>query len=257
MRQADSVGGKARSVAPLNFEWAASLDRNTGVASAYEVSNLPPVISNKCSAVDTKSHGHLLKKKAKSVFPMYPFWLCSKKVTYGFLRAVPIAEEHGGVSIQDSIFHLNLLNAGAPRWKKNESTKHQGKKRRGVNVNERVEVTCEFPITGGLLALPKHSKKECGSIQLSLVSHHKDTASLQRSPATDRGDTKRLSPSYTLESAVVNFRPAIGGAAPVPIVRQWFYLYTQRLVHAYVMRQFHGFCRESLLEQQHVHPCDC
>jgi len=234
---------------PVNFEWRASLDRKTGRASSYEISTLNTA-NKKCPMTEAT-----VVKHAESCFKTYPSWLCSKQVSYGFLRVFP--DNIGGLSIQDSLLGLTLLKFGAPRCRRTPGKSMESLQHCVDNDdNKIVQVLCEFPITGGVLAYPPGpSNVERGSIRLSLVSNSSERQTLFRNRLEPRKQSSTFgTASLAVESAIVNFQPAIGGPPPVSAVRQWVYLYTQRLVHAHVMRRFHGHCYKTLILKQATQP---
>jgi len=95
------------------YEWTASLDRTTGVATSKETSNLV------CKS----------NKSAANIFKDYPNWLCSGRVTLGLFRAVPSPKN--GVALKTRLLGTTMLEFGSPRV---------------------FGSRCELPITGGLLA---------------------------------------------------------------------------------------------------------
>jgi hypothetical protein len=232
----------------LNFQWNASLDRDTGKASSYEVSSTG---TSRQQRSEPSSVDKTARMIIESCFQKYPLWLCSKQVTFGLLRAtspaasVSTTQIGDDTSIQDSIFRWNLLIFGIPRRKqevvlitKTTTTTSRSKNRIGsTNNNKMVKITYEYPIKGGILTYRSSlttslTDEERGSIQLSLLYPQPNKFTTSNTP-------------WIIESEVVNFQPSIGGPPPVPRVRQLMYLYSQRLVHAYVMRQFHLFCHKS------------
>lgn len=243
-------------VACWNFQWNASLDRNTGKASSYEQSSIKLSTQQQeqqhqssISCGSTKS----VTKVIESCFQSYPLWLCSKSVTLGLLRANSIRSSlrNGTVSIQDSVFHQNLLIFGKPRRIQNvllkssiEASRNSSSLRNLTDKQKVVEVTFEFPIKGGLLTYHPptlNDGEERGSIRLSCF--YPQTPKKQSKASS----VEAIAIPFSIESKIVNFLPRIGGPPPVPRIRQIMYLNTQRLVHAYVMRRFHHHCYKKLI----------
>jgi hypothetical protein len=237
-----------------NFQWNASLDRNTGKASSYEQSStkLPTQQQRQQSSTSCGSTTRVTKV-IESCFQSYPLWLCSKSVTFGLLRANSIRSSlvNDTVTIQDSVFHQNLLIFGKPRRIQPVRLKSTMVGSRNLsrlcNLTDKqkiVEVTFEFPIKGGLLTYCpttlNDDDQERGSIRLSCF--------FPQTPKKQNEDSsaEAITIPFSIESKIVNFLPRIGGPPPVPRIRQIVYLNTQRLVHAYVMRQFHHHCYKNL-----------
>jgi hypothetical protein len=242
------------TVLSWNFQWNASLDRNTGKARSYEQSSIlfptQQQASNSRGSTTTS-----VTKVIESCFQSYPLWLCSKSVTFGLLRANSIQRSplSDTVSIQDSVFRQNLLIFGKPRRKQQVLLKSKAVGSRTVSKissltgkqKKVVEVTLEFPIKGGLLTYRPptmlNDDEDRGSIRLSCIY----PPNLKKQ--SKAGSAESIVLPFSIESQVVNFSPRISGPPPVSRIRQITYLNTQRLVHAYVMRQFHRHCYRNLI----------
>jgi hypothetical protein len=236
-----------------NFQWNASLDRKTGKARSYEQSTIEFPTRQQQPPNSRGSTTTYVTKVLESCFQSYPLWLCSKSVTFGLLRAnsmqrSPLSDT---VSVQDSVFHQNLLIFGKPRRKQQVLLKSKAAGSRNVSKlscltgkQKVVEVTFEFPIKGGLLTyrppMP-NDDEERGSIRLSYIYPQ----NLKKQ--TNASSEESIVIPFSIESKVVNFSPRISGPPPVSRIRQITYLNTQRLVHAYVMRQFHHHCYRNLI----------
>ena len=166
------------------------------------------------------------------------------------------------VQICTSLFGIELLTFGIPDVDDNKhqyiisSTSLSSSSRKSNAVkhdDSSAVVSMEFPVVSGLLAY----KPAQGSIRFDAHYYSKMIGQKNRSSTTNEYAREARSVSdhttVSLESRVVNYRPAIvGGAEPVvnPL-RRVAYLLTQRYVHAYVMRRFHNHFHQSMQQQQH------
>ena len=262
-------------IPPREFHWKASLNSETGRASAVELSEL----------YQKRKRTRNLETLAEELFEPYPRWLSDPKVVFGLLRTKPYKSEKGerGWAIQDVFLGKNLLIFGKIKSHHVESADNQlsnGKKKGALDIpvlgnllalqflapavrpayfamnvffyekNKRTPkkirstkktTTFDYPIIGGLLATtPKESNSpnDYGCIRFSLVEEK----------VQDPFQSHPTQYHVYLKSEVVDYTPAIAGCAPVPSFRQILYCNSQPFVHAYVMWRYHRRCRNIVNE---------
>lgn len=260
----------------LSFWWEASLDSETGIASSLETSSLPcPKIK---ASVDEKKKWKIKKRVqrmdisniASFLFREYPVWLCRKKTSFGLLRA--IMKESGSISVQDVFTNTDLLVFGAMVMENNSEPNQDRLDNFGC---ESARIKCQFPIVGGVLSLgpseqeknrlgavnapePRIERTDRGCVQFELtirdknklnyfqqIMNHQKKQKIEEAHGNylSKFSSSSLSSSCMMKSAVLNYRPMIAGSdIPVSFGRKYAYLSSQRLVHAFVMRRFHGYC---------------
>mmetsp|Transcript_2372 Transcript_2372/g.6885 ORF Transcript_2372/g.6885 Transcript_2372/m.6885 type:complete len:289 (+) Transcript_2372:254-1120(+) len=231
------------------FRWNASLNRITGEAAATETSMprrrrkaaSPKYAPNIC---DEKSLIKLLKS--------YPAWLSKPSVSFGVLRTSTLSERSdvarnrilvdrtqaqigspNGVSINDSLFGLNLLCFGKPRVSILKSSTSVSGRRRSLQA--------DFPVIGGLL----DGKRDATVSSSNNTNEHGCIRFVvEQEKIRDRDEKQRDRRCWRIvriESCICDgYHPAIAGPGPVSPIRKAVYLSSQSLIHAYVMRRFHG-----------------
>lgn len=241
------------------FCWSAALDRKTGEATATEISTprrrsnragdqYVPITSCSC---DDKFLIDLLKS--------YPVWLSRRSVSFGVLRTSVLSKQRDvtctridrtrppngieaqqvaaiGMSINDSLFGLNLLCFGIPRSTVTTAKTNGGNRRRSIQV--------DFPVIGGLLdgkrqaqaATSTNDISEHGRIRFVVEQEEVKIQDIEKAQ-----QSQKIWSNLRIESSISDgYCPAISGGAPVNAIRKVAYLSSQSLVHAYVMWRFHG-----------------
>lgn len=122
------------------FRWTAAIDRDTGIATSREISDVS---------------SRQLSKTTVGCFSRYPQWLATPNVSFGMLKAVN--RKDGSTILQDRFLQLQLLVFGKPQVK--------GK------------TTTILPIIGGLLALPD-KRNRYGSLVFSLENNSRMATSI-------------------------------------------------------------------------------
>ena len=192
-----------------SFSWQASLDRSTGVARSLERSAFRP----RCEGERRGCTAEEMDAWVLRQFARYPRFL--PQVTLGLCR---VRETADGCVLRAAVPPLELLAFGAPRIMSSRGAK----KEMQVGDGDKLLCCVEIPIVGGLLARAAPSGNERGCLRFAWVATPGPGVALVT--AIDRG-----------------YRPALAGrAVPVPAWRAAAYCATQRVVHAYVMRRFHG-----------------
>ena len=243
------------------FCWSAALDRKTGEATATEISTCTPRRrSNRASdqyAPITSCDDKFLIDLIKS----YPVWLSRPSVSFGVLRTSVLSKQRDvtctridrtrapnridaqqgsaiGISINDSLFGLNLLCFGIPRSSVTTIRANGGNRRRSIQV--------DFPVIGGLLdgkrqaqaATSTNDISEHGRIRFVI---EQEEVKMQDTCKEKSRRSQTLWSNVRIESSICDgYCPAISGGAPVNALRKAAYLSLQSLVHAYVMWRFHG-----------------
>ena len=175
---------------PTNFQWKASVNTSSGIASSTETSlvyvpSYQPTSCGDSSITGIPSTG--LKKfqlKVKKLFESYPHYISSGRVSLGLLcssnsiklsrnkdedcnlkyhDSVPTGQCSNIISLRDRFLSINLLQFGECK-----ST--------FINTSKRTELVCEIPIVGGLLAYKGRSEneesslpREFGALQFKLI----------------------------------------------------------------------------------------
>lgn len=241
---------------PRRFCWRAALDRKTGEATATEIST-PRRKSNRAGA----QHVPITSSDDKSLIDLlksYPVWLSRPSVSFGALRPSALSKPRdvartridrtralnglesqqgsaAGISINDSLFGLNLLCFGNPRSTMTTMKSNNGSRRRRFQV--------DFPVIGGLL----DGKRQVQATDSANISEHgcirfvveQEEVKVQDEDNTQLG--RKFWSNVQIESSICDgYCPAISGGAPVNVIRKIAYLSSQSLVHAYVMWRFHG-----------------
>lgn len=213
------------------FKWSYSLDTATGKASACETSSFLSSFAiggNKRKIDDGENKGKVSKSMMSDLFEVYPEWLSYKRVSFGLLKTIIKNKNDGDSSyitstISDSLIGLPILTFGQMRY---------------VSSN-----IVEFPVIGGLLSFSserkRNKKEENGCIRFTLSS---------TTSKVNSNNEKNLE----LKSQVLDYCPTISGAAPVSTFRKYLYLYTQPLVHAYVMKKYHEKCYNQLISNSQM-----
>lgn len=216
-----------------HFQWHASLNKTTGLASSRERSTIPTTSPLYHQLVNRTSDDSEMLQLTQSIVQQYPTWLCRVPITFGLIRAVPVRE--GGVEIRTRVGGLNLLTFGSPNGQR-------------LTYRENQEETCHctvlLPIVGGLLALtpPKRSSNKSNSKNTRgalLVSLKRSQSCLSPGGSNDEelwGDYR-----CSLSSAIAGYRPSIVGHPPIPSWRRWSYFGSQSIVHACIMWRFHRY----------------
>lgn len=235
------------------FRWRASLDRNTGEASATEISTCTPRRRSKRAGAQDAPITSCDEKSLIDLLKSYPVWLSRPSVSFGVLRISGLSKPRDvtrtrtngieaqqgsaiGMSINDSLFGLNLLCFGNPQSTVTAMKANGGNRRRSIQV--------DFPVIGGLLDGKRQTQgvtstndiNEHGCIRFIVEQEEvkmRDEEKAQRSQA--------FWSNVRIESSICDgYCPAISGSAPVNPIRKVAYLSSQSLVHAYVMWRFHG-----------------
>lgn len=200
------------------YTWQASVDRTTGEAFAKEVSQMPRGWNAK-----QQSSGAQLLSQTKVVLGTYPEWLCRGSVTFGLLKAVPVAS---GTEIRTRLLGINILTLGTPTRQRLSFKKEKGADVDGGNREEN-SVQWSYPILGGLMT----ATQPAGQLVMTLHSI--------------------ASPSPTLDTQLVAYRPAlVGKHAPSNPIRTSLYLGTQSVIHGYAMWRYHRYVRSSLFPRK-------
>jgi hypothetical protein len=250
-RSADATGFQQWK----SFSWRASIDRKTGEATATETSmsrrRCNGAVAHRVptSGCDKNSLINLLKS--------YPEWLSSRSVSFGILHTRSLLTPSDvtrnrtnrtralngmealtdcavGISINDSLFGLNLLCFGSPRSSATTKKTTAGGRRRILQV--------DFPVIGGLLDGKQRQAKVSSSKILSehgCIRFVVEQEEMRGEDETQQG-RKGWHVVRIKSSICGGYCPAITGTAPVNIIRKVAYLSSQSLIHAYVMWRFHG-----------------
>jgi len=200
----------------IKFHWSASLNTDTGIANSYE-----------SSIIETRT----TSKKMHNIFSYYPNFLSLPSVSLGLLRTedttttLPKSKDDDIINIRDSIFGLNLLSFGKPKFIKDGSSPQKLWKEYGndSNSNEHDSGTMissgEFPIVGGLLSstiINKSSIKEkqqqtngCMRFSIRKLPSSLSTSSMKSSSPSSISSSP--SSIYQLETGLVDYIPAMSG----------------------------------------------
>jgi len=217
----------------IKFHWSASLNTDTGIANSYE-----------SSIIETRT----TSKKMHNIFSYYPNFLSLPSVSLGLLRTedttttLPKSKDDDDIiNIRDSIFGLNLLSFGKPKFMKDGSSQQKLWKEHSndSNSNEHDSGTMissgEFPIVGGLLS-SSFTSSSSKSSSLSSTSTIINKSSIKEKQQQTNGcmrfsirklpsslstsSMKSSSPSsissspssiYQLETGLVDYIPAMSG----------------------------------------------
>lgn len=236
----------ASSASPIQakrkvFQWAASLNRNTGVASSWEQSYvcIDSTTSPKCH--DTSSEltfpsRHEVYDFANEIFSEYPRYLGKKSLTLGFCSVSTSAEKSPSFNLQSTIVGVDVLTFGPPRIQKNGLEIVCGVEMNAVGGN--VVCCVEIPILGGYLTNTTNGRNggvDLGCLRFTWV----EMEPLEHSKMKPR----RRRPNIIIVTEISgNYRPTLAGKkTPISWWRKQFYFSTQRVIHAYVMWRYHGF----------------
>jgi len=216
----------------IKFHWSASLNTDTGIANSYE-----------SSIIETRT----TSKKMHNIFSYYPNFLSLPSVSLGLLRTedttttLPKSKDDDIINIRDSIFGVNLLSFGKPKFTKDGSSPQKLWKEHSndSNSNEHDSGTMissgEFPIVGGLLS-SSFTSSSSKSSSLSSTSTIINKSSIKEKQQQTNGcmrfsirklpsslstsSMKSSSPSsissspssiYQLETGLVDYLPAMSG----------------------------------------------
>ena len=142
------------------------------------------------------------------------------------------------MSINDSLFGLNLLCFGIPRSSVTTAITNGGNRRRSIQV--------DFPVIGGLLDGKRQAQATVSPIKISEHGRirfvvEQEEVKIQDTCKEKSRRSQTLWSNLRIESSICGgYCPAISGGAPVNALRKVAYLSSQSLVHAYVMWRFHG-----------------
>ena len=208
---------------PMNFTWAASLNRDTGIATSREKSSAR---YSDAALVDQKEIARL----AESIFVGYPGFLATPSLTLGLLRA---HNKSSGkqYSLCTSICDLNLLTFGPPKVTSNTIFRKLARNHKGAII-----CSLEIPVIGGLLSQSSESNISSakGCLRFTLIRETKN-----------RHD--RVMNTLLVTEIAGPYRPSIAGKAkPRSMMRSALYCGTQRIFHEYVMWRFHRLFRREL-----------
>ncbi|KAL7461032.1 hypothetical protein ACHAXS_001469 [Conticribra weissflogii] len=223
------------------FQWAASLDRSTGVASSWEQSYVSIALTKSPQYHSTSSHPTLPSRQeiydfANEIFSDYPRYLGKRSVTLGLCCVSTSSEKSQSFNLQSTIVGIDVLIFGLPRIRRTGLENVCGVEVKAIGGN--VICCVEIPILGGYLANATSSMSggiDFGCLRFTWVelepSEHKKTKS--RNPR----------PNIIIVTEIDgNYRPTLAGKnLPIPWWRKQFYCSTQRVIHAYVMWRYHGF----------------
>ena len=227
---------------PPAFVWQALVNRTTALASASESSNVPHGSPLHQALSSTKDIDML--RLSKNLFTSYVPWLCTGKVTLGFLKAAVLEDQ--SIEVRDRFIGLALLRLGKPtgtrfteRTDEVSSTRHASLK---SNVKGCTSTQCvwSFPITGGLLTAPETTRMKEGLGKVVFV--------LKKTSVHEASESD-TNVQCSIRSELVGYRPFVVGRAPANVIRTGIYLGSQSMVHAWVMWRFHRRCRELTMDQ--------
>ena len=232
----------------INYNWNASINSGTGIASSLESSSL--ALTN----IEASSSGDGGRRSARTdiqeIFSKYPDFLGKKSLSFGLLSARKNSQEKIsetdliGDSMNGRINDLALLTTpqdvteiclSLPIVNISLLTFGQPQTRRFSEVNIHHVVT-EIPILGGLLAC------RCRDSDSDNNGAEQDFGRLQF--ALQEGNNNLQ--ATTIETRIIDYKPAIAGCAPLNPIRKIAYLSLQRPIHAYVMKRFHHYCHENI-----------
>ena len=167
------------------------------------------------SEIRTNSNLERIQSRCYELFYNYPRWLVQRRITFGFLTL-----KEG--SICDSMFGSRLLIFDSPPYIEgfgNTSVDFSLSVLGGSLVNEKGEHAREEDTSFGSLYFALHNK----------IPQNKDTLS-----------------SFELETRIIQFKPSLAGSVPIRMIGKTIYLYSQRIVHAYVMWRYHKYIHTEL-----------
>mmetsp|Transcript_34440 Transcript_34440/g.83329 ORF Transcript_34440/g.83329 Transcript_34440/m.83329 type:complete len:310 (-) Transcript_34440:83-1012(-) len=222
-----------------SFEWSASLDGQTGVASSFERSTFQ-LLGGRTLGFSPSDYTWHAEVIAEILFSKYPTFLGQPSLTLGLCRSVPSLWHRTTMNepchLKTRIWPLTVLTFGKPRT---VSTLKVAKKGFHHDYPSGKILSCvEIPIEGGLLA------------------NVGDTAPSTQSTRSSKGDngclrftwiqtkcTRKQLPMIVLVTEIAGrYRPSLAGTElPVPAWRKTLYCSTQRMIHTYVMWRFHRF----------------
>lgn len=203
-----------------SFVWQAAVDTPTGIATSKEILQASP----RSSIVRHFQQEKDVWADVINRLERYPEWVVRGAVTFGLFHAVPVQE--GCYSLQDRFFGINFLTFGVPRIQRFSFLETQPTQESGLKVERGAgDCTVKLPIVGGLLALSKQSRgNEMGCLKFTL-KHNEDDS-----------ETKLI-------TEIQGYSPLlVGPTEPAPFYRKCLYLFTQSLIHAYVMWRFQRHC---------------
>ena len=248
---ADAAAGGGAVQQARTFCWRAALDRKTGEAIATEIST-PRRRSKRAGAQDAPITS-CDEKSLIDLLKSYPVWLSRPSVSFGVLRISELSKPRDvtrtrtngieaqqgsaiGMSINDSLFGLNLLCFGNPQSTVTAMKANGGNRRRSIQV--------DFPVIGGLLDGKRQTQ---GVTSINDINEHGCIRFIVEQEEVKMRDEEKAQRSQAfwskvrIESSICDgYCPAISGSAPVNPIRKVAYLSSQSLVHAYVMWRFHG-----------------
>jgi len=237
----------ALNLSKNNFQWSASVDSTSGVASSLEESLWHSSLSKKrASLLKFSKQTRIL---ASEIFESYPHFLSLKKVTFGLcsVKKNDNKVDHC-IDLYCTLFkRVTLLSFGRPtksfyNSKESASQQHYG-------------VVTEIPILGGCLVnnrIRKVKDEEStnpyyyGRLRFELIIQ--DLAK--------EGNKNEFPYTARLKTQIIGYKSAIVGDVPVNPLRKLTYLSTQRLVHAYVMFRFHAYASSQIIDNVHEKAID-
>lgn len=201
----------------IHYQWQANINPSSGLANAVETSH------KEYKAIHFQ-HEHLVNRIAKE-FKLYPFFLQRKSVFLGILKVVQ-DEQNTFIKLNLPFIYFTLLKLGEPKTEFKWLTKEQD--------IASIAISTFIPIVGGCLTTcPKP-----GFVQFKSVCKY------PKMSCTNLKDkeysVKNLDLNVRLETRLVDYKPMIVGMPPIHPLRKFLYLNTQRYLHVYVMRRFHG-----------------
>jgi len=256
----------------LNYQWEASIDNKTGLASSKETSYASFLQNEK------KLFKNHQKIKAEEVFVKYPQFLGSKEVLFGLLTTrsdIPDDSDNELKKCKDektdvkekqksklcnNDYHEICLPIPFVTIPFLKFGRHKTKFRSRMKQKGRV-VTTDIPIVGGLLTCSypdkqnsTSRKKHCitefshGKLRFKYTQQELLPSLIQRmhgkvKPTCSPG---RIIASK-LQTQIIDYRPSLAGEGlPLNPMRKMLYLSLQRPTHAYVMWRFHKYFHEQL-----------
>jgi hypothetical protein len=210
------------------YTWEATVDRESGIATAKETGTIP-TRSRLYRSLNSTSDRDLLRF-TENLFSPYPTWLVRFPVTLGLLKATP--DKKGGFEIRDRLFGVNLISFGRTQGQR---FSFQTNTNRGPQKTS--QCTLALPITGGLLTLPDPSKPNGGNRGSLLFTLTKSRETGATADSDEPPETV-----CSISTTIGGYRPSLAGSAPVHVFRKWTYLSTQSIIHANVMWRFHRRC---------------
>ena len=197
-----------------NFNWEASINRDTGIASSCEVSIFP---------ISTRIADNKVQHMANKIITGYPKFLTSSSLTLGLLKVKHVSVDH--TDLRTRICSLCLLTFGRPIDTQTLICKKLAREYSGVVI-----CSSEIPIVNGLLAQSKGD----GCLRFTLIRQAKC-------------ENSHLVNTLLITEIDGQYKPSIAGSrCPRSKVRCAVYCATQRMFHEYVMWRFHRLLRAEL-----------